>query len=286
MTTTRFDELSEQDLQDVVMEFFGAAGDKSKARRDIECTFHCLAPRLNFLKNLPEGATLLDLGAGDGSLSNFRKWPQINREDLRMLALSLERGAHFDNYEGVELTNFETADVIFPGEMIDAVVCCHFIEHMSDPVSTIKFLSNRLEKGARVYFEWPHAVSKKMPRRDWMIANGINISTTRFDDDDTHTEAWDSDLVAGLLRDHGFTVETVGRVVMPHAASQLRDASENDEVSNTLAFWAYFGWAQYIIAERGEGAGTWVVRHPTVNVRSKPLWQRIFFPNKCQTASI
>jgi|GEM_PF-1182694 len=276
MTTTRFDYLSERQLRNATLEFFGASTDRISAQRDIQYAFHCLSPRLNFFKNLPEGATVLDLGAGDGSLSNFRKWPLTNRDDLRMLALSLERGEHFDNYDGVELKNFETADEIFPGETIDAVICCHFIEHMSDPEPTLKFLSDRLDKGSRVYIEWPHPVSKKMPRRDWMIANGINISTTRFDDDDTHIEAWDSDLVAGLLRNHGFTVETVGRIVMPHAASQLRDASENDEVGNTLAFWAYFGWAQYIIAERAGGAGTWVVRHPTVSARPKSPWQRIF----------
>jgi hypothetical protein len=252
LLSIRFDTLSSEQLKDATLAFFQSATDLSEQRDDIVYTFNCLMPRLNFLKNVPQGATCLDLGAGEGSLATYRNWPLNKRDDIRLLALSLDQGSLFHLYDGVELRNFETDGEIFAGEDIGAVFCCHFIEHMSDPTATIDFLSRRLTSGSRVYLEWPHEISKRMPSKTWLRDHGVSLFTSHFFDDGSHIEAWDMQTITSLLRARGFGIETLGRVILPHASSRLRDAyaGQNDEVINTMAFWAHFGWAQYLIAEK------------------------------------
>ena len=244
--------MTELELKDAVLTFFRLAQDFSSQSSDAHYSYNALLPRLNFLKNLPRNSTLLDLGAGDGSLSTYREWPLNPRLDIRLLALSLSKGEMFNKYDGFELKNFETDPDIFSNERIDAVVCCHFIEHMTNPEPTIKFLANRLGSGGRIYLEWPHVLSKKMPQRQWLVDNGVNISTTRSDDDGTHIEAWDIGQIQSLIEANGFYVEATARIVLPDVADRMRDVSKknNDVVGNTLAFWAKFGWSQYLIAER------------------------------------
>jgi len=245
---TKYDELTEADLKSVVLEWFRAAQPVSDDL--VHAHFHSLSPRVIFLKNLQPDSTLLDLGAGDGTLSVFRHWPLYPRPDLRMLALSLEKGQKFDNYEAYELKNFETGEPIFPGEKINAVVCAHFIEHMNDPRATINFLGDRLEQNARIYMEWPHPISEKMPSITFFKENNIAISTTNFRDDLTHVQAWDMPFIIDLLDKAGFNIESTGRLYMPFLADRMRDngAVTNETVDQTLAFWTKFGWAQHLIA--------------------------------------
>ena len=247
---TEYDGLSESGLSDAVYEFFRTAEDRYDQYDEIHYAYNSLLPRLNFMKNVRRNSTILDLGAGDGALSVYRDWPLNKRSDMRMLALSLIKGESFDNYESYELKNFEETTDIFTNENIDSVICCHFIEHMKSPDSTIQFLARRLKNRSRVYLEWPHEISKRMPPRLSLIENGHNVSTTRFDDDGTHVETWNMDLIVELLGKHGFKIETVGRVIMPNISADLRDVSKrnNEIVGNTLSLWTYFGWAQYVIA--------------------------------------
>jgi SAM-dependent methyltransferase len=225
----------------------------SLSLEQVDLAFNMVTPRSIFLKNLTVGASVLDLGAGDGTLSIYKEWPLYTRADLRMYALSLEFGKYFDKYDGYELKNFEDANVsILSDVAISAIVCAHFIEHMKQPESTITLLSDRMRPGGRLYLEWPHEVSKRMPPRLSLLEKGINISTTRFDDDGTHVEAWDMGRIVSLLENNGFKLEVMGRVYFPFLAKELRDHGRqlSDPARLTLGFWSLMGWAQYLVARK------------------------------------
>src|SRR5258706_15265995 len=66
---------------------------------------HMVSPRVRFLKTAPYRSTLLDLGAGAGGMEIFRGWLSPPRQDLRMYAVSLEKGARFDAYDAYEIAN-------------------------------------------------------------------------------------------------------------------------------------------------------------------------------------
>ena len=182
-------------------------------------------------------------GLARGTLSVYRNWPLFRRPDIKMYALSLSKGERFDDYDAYELKNFEEANGIFDGIDLQAFVCCHFIEHMADPRRTLDFFDQRLPLGGRIYLEWPHPISKRMPSRMLLVDRGIDIMTTRFDDDPTHIEAWNMGEIIALLQERGFIIETTGRAHFPFLADELRNHGRalSDPVRNTLAVWALVG---------------------------------------------
>jgi hypothetical protein len=70
---------------------------------DAEGAFHTFGPRSRFLKTLPLQATVLDVGAGDGSSLVFKSWPAPARPDLRMFAWAGDKGEHFEEFEDWEV---------------------------------------------------------------------------------------------------------------------------------------------------------------------------------------
>lgn len=246
------DTLSEAQLEREVDRWLSEAGDPESDEGTAVEAYNCFSPRTQFFKNLPKNVALLDLGAGNGALSILKSWPLCPRPDVRMYALSLEMGEMFDRYESYELKDFEANEGVFPGMEFGAVNCSHFIEHMRDPRLTINFIARRLTSGGRLYLEWPHAISKRMPPRAEFAERGLSIMTPRFDDDLTHVEAWPMSLISDLLSDAGFAILAAGRIHLPWVGAQLRDHAlpKNDETLLTLGLWCSFGWAQYLVTEK------------------------------------
>lgn len=247
MFSCPLDHLSESELQRTVLAWLRSHSPPSVTLEVAEQAYNLAQPRYVFLKSLPPGSGVLDLGAGEGSLSHYRSWPLLDRSDLRLFALALEKGRHFDNYERYELKDFEADSNVLVGAPLDAVVCAHFIEHMSTPDRAISFLGSRLRPGARVYLEWPHDVSTRMPPRSMLSDLGYSVSTVRFDDDQSHVEAWEIEAVCKLMSQFGFQIEAAGRVYLPYISDQLRNigVDTKNETLLTLAIWSFVGWAQY-----------------------------------------
>lgn len=248
----KFDDLLESELSTEVDRWLHTTEETTSSLTDIEQAYNLLLPRTAFFKSLPTHAKILDVGAGDGTLAVYKDWPLFKRPDIKMYALSLSVGDSFHLYEGFEIKDFEVDQDIFPGLMFDAINCAHFIEHMSDPKPAIEFMASRLRPGGRLYLEWPHPLTKKLPSRHSIIAKGFPISTFNFADDNTHVETWPAQTLLSLLESNGLRLEGGGRVYLPWVAKELRDHSRanGSETGMTLAAWAAFGWAQYMILNR------------------------------------
>jgi SAM-dependent methyltransferase len=246
------DRLSTKELQDYSFEWFEELGRPHTDPVAIDQAYHLVLPRNIFFKSLPEQSEILDVGAGDGAVAIQKRWPLFGREDLRLYALSLEVGAHFDLYESYEIKNFETDPDVFSGRSFDAILCAHFIEHLKDPDSAIQFFSRKLRPGGRVYIEWPHAFTKNLPTKSALAERGIKVSTFNFFDDLTHVDPWPADQIIGLFEKNGFAVETGGRIYLPWIGARMRDhaRSEDGDTRMSLGAWAAFGWAQYLVANR------------------------------------
>lgn len=214
---------------------------------------HLISPRSVFLKNVPPSANVLDLGAGDGGLSIYKTWPPFMvRQDIKLYGLSLEWAEQFSRYEKVEIGNFETQNLSFGGTKFDAVLCSHFIEHISDLQIVFKYLEGKLAPAARVYFEWPHPISKRLPSRDFFLDQGLPVTTTNFFDDHTHNETWDMRNVIENIEQRGFVLESMGRTHFPFLADCLKDRAKvsGDMSTGTFAVWYKTGWAQYVVWSR------------------------------------
>ena len=212
-------------------------------------TFH---PRTAFLKMLPQAAVVADIGAGDGSLSVFRKWPEPARPDLEMHAYALDKGSQFDEFASYELSDWNTQPPEFGGRTFDGIVCAHFIEHVARPASLVEWASRKLRSGGRLYLEWPAPVSLSLPPRDALRGAGVDVMISRFDDDRTHRDLPDADAIVDAMHAAGLVLETRGIVRLPWLEDEILAHHKDDEAGfgRQAAFWSMTGWSQYLVARR------------------------------------
>lgn len=215
---------------------------------------HAYGPRVRFVKLLPPEASLLDAGAGDGSLSIFRQWPAPPRPDLTMFAWAGDHGSGFGNFDGSEVGYWPENPPDFSGRKFDAVFSANFIEHIADPLAFVEWTSTRLTERGRIYLEWPRPESIGLPGSAELAAAGVRVMTGRYHDDQTHMPAPPVfEEVRGRLAHCGLTVVEHGIVRVPYFDRQLAiHARRNkDVVAMTLAYWSYTEWCQYLVAEAG-----------------------------------
>lgn len=238
-------------IEDIVAWYHRARKPQISASRAQELYF-LFHPRTAFLKMLPVNAKVADIGAGDGSLSVFRKWPEPAREDLHMYAYSIEKGEHFDAFEGYEISDWNIAPPEFGGARFDAIVCAHFIEHVADPSSFAQWAGRKLVDGGRVYVEWPSERSLDLPSRTDLIEAGVPLIISRYHDDGTHGSLPDREAFCAALLANGLEIEQQGIIHLPWIEEQLmatlRDAE--DGFPRQAAFWSMTRWSQFVIARR------------------------------------
>ncbi len=219
---------------------------------EVDEWLHLSSPRVRFLKSLPWGASVLDLGAGDGTMVLFKEWLQPKRPDLKMFALSLSKGVHFDRYDGFEIGNFET-QTVFQGVKFDAVFSAHFVEHISGgPARVLAWIAERLRPDGQIYIEMPSEESKTAPTAESLRAMGHPVLATNFYDDHTHIDTVSLADLRSVAEEQGFFVEESGywrnRLLEPVLLERSRQTG--DAFYAHAHFWMKTRFAQYIIAQR------------------------------------
>lgn len=222
------------------------------AERAVELYFQ-FHPRTAFLKTLPHHACVVDIGAGDGSLSVFKAWPEPARTDLKLFAYSIEKGEHFDKFESYEISDWNVAPPSFGGRKFDAIVCAHFIEHIADPATFVEWSAQKLEAGGRLYVEWPSVHSMNLPPLASVRDAGVPLIISRYEDDNTHQHSIpDRGQICSALRSAGLEIEHEGLIRLPWIEEELmanhRDA--DDPFPRQAAFWSKTGWSQFVIATK------------------------------------
>lgn len=133
-----------------------------------------------FIKRLPKGAKLLDVGCGNFSPERIKKL----RPDLYYV------GVDVGDYNNDE-TSLSMADeyIITTGEDFaqtirnlpqdfDAAISSHNIEHCNKPLETLDAICGRLKQDGRLYLAFPSEKSVTFP--------SSQTSTVNFYDDETH----------------------------------------------------------------------------------------------------
>jgi len=224
----------------------------------VETLLNSTHPKTLFLKSLPTNAKILDLGAGDGSLVHFKTYLTPSRNDLKFYAFSLEKGEHFNSYDGYEIRDWNAERPSFGGMKFDAIVCGHFIEHVPDFESAVSWCASRLSDRGRIYLEWPSEYSLAAPTKEKLHAHGLMVQVGNFYDDATHMQLPDRQKVIGALKLSGMVIEQQGYIRFPLLESELFYFYKDSPFSYPLqaAYWSRTRWCQYIIAsnERSERA--------------------------------
>jgi len=214
--------------------------------------FHVLSPRCRFVKTLPRGGSLLDAGAGDGSLQVYRTWPDPPRKDLQMFAWAGIKGGSFDSYDGYEIGVWPGQKPAFGGRRFDAVLAANFIEHIDDPVAFVEFTISLLTPGGRLYLEWPRPESIALPTASELAELGVNVMTGNYFDDATHrADVPDFGMIRDVIVGRGLIVRESGIAAVPFVDQELaiHAGATGDIVLMTLAYWSITGWCRFIVAE-------------------------------------
>jgi hypothetical protein len=215
--------------------------------------WHSLSHRCRFVKTLPAGASMLDVGAGDGALQIYRKWPTPERLDLKMYAFAMDRGGMFDRYDGYELGAWPEVKPNSGGRKFDAIFAANFIEHIDGPIDFVRWSVDHLSARGCIFLEWPRPESLSLPTTAELHGVGIDVMTGNYFDDATHRSALPStEAVHAWLISAGLRVEAAGAVRVPYFEDHLMAYGKrtNDMVSRTLAYWSFTGWSQFVVARR------------------------------------
>lgn len=212
---------------------------------------HATNDRTQFLKQLPRQAVVLDAGAGDGSLERFRAWIRPNRSDLQMFAYAADCGERFTYYDGYETGFWPQQPPEFGGRKFDAILACHFIEHLSDPAGFVHWAVSRLSRGGRIYLEWPSPFSLDLPPLASFRDSGVPLVISNFGDDATHKDLPDAQAITDALAHSGAAVEAQGVIRYPWLEEELLahwQKGAADTYALQAAFWSRTRWSQYVIA--------------------------------------
>ena len=115
---------------------------------------------LNLKKLVPLKARILDWGAGDGAFQRLL-------EEKGFESYGIDNYSTDSNHKKIISTSIEEAP--FPEGFFDAITCFHVLEHIHDPVTSVKKARSLLKPGGIFIVEVPNigSLSFKFFRNSW-----------------------------------------------------------------------------------------------------------------------
>ena len=166
--------------------------------------FKRMPPKFSFFYNeyKDKNFRLLDVGCGNNSPSRTKKFFKnckyfgLDRENYNNSVGDLEL---MEKFYDVDL-ECDPLDII-PNEFFDVIILAHVIEHISNGVSVVERLSQKLKIGGIIYIEYPSVRSLNFPSLR---------GTLHFCDDPTHIKLYDLKEVCNALLSRGFKIRKAG----------------------------------------------------------------------------
>src|SRR5438132_1755192 len=206
-------------------------------------------PRFLFLKSLPSGANLLDIGAGNGGLVHWKEWLKPRRADLNLYGVERNVAEYRDLYTGWETLDLDKQLPKFPGVKLSAFFASHLIEYLSTPELLVRWLATTAEPGARLYLEWTSPTTLELPSQRQLQKFDIDVLTSNFMDDWEHKQSPDLATLCGWLTASGFEVMSSGAVDAGILGEELF-ARGVDQDSRSMGYWSLTHSSLYAVAVR------------------------------------
>lgn len=236
-----------------------------------------------FVRALPKGARVLDVGCGN----NSPEWFKTVRPDLYYIGIDIadynqvnDPARFADEYLLTSPKEFASQINKFQAD-VDAVISCHNIEHCEDPQLVLKNMVMALKPGGKLYLSFPCEASVGFPHRGGCL---------NFFDDSSHKEVPNWDLIIRTLESMGATIDFASRRYRPFPL-WLRGlvfeplSAMRHQVMTDGSTWALYGfesviWVSATLAE--VSVVDWGAKETTVNcgVNVQPdgksaLWIRV-----------
>ncbi|WP_332826375.1 class I SAM-dependent methyltransferase [Ramlibacter sp.] len=200
-----------------------------------------------FLKSLPAGARVLDVGCGNNSPRDAK----VLRPDIFYTGLDVgdynqqDSLRYADAYAVVPPADFAAAIAAHAGTM-DAVVSSHNLEHCDDPAAVLRAMAAALRPRGQLFLAFPCEASVGFPRRRGSL---------NFFDDATHQAVPRWEPVVQALRAGGVTPVYATRRYrpVPLAAAGLLLEPVSRALGRNMpagATWALYGFESIIWGRR------------------------------------
>jgi SAM-dependent methyltransferase len=111
--------------------------------------------RLRFVKHLPAGARVVEVGAGDGKLVAAMRAAGLDASGIDPSPAACAAAASL----GVEVVNAGIDDARLPAGSVDAVVLWHALEHFDDPAASLGRVREWLRPGGTIVVAVPNLAS-------------------------------------------------------------------------------------------------------------------------------
>jgi len=111
----------------------------------------------NFLKNsLPAGATILDVGCGNGVISRHLGKFGFNVTGVDVSEKTIEKANALNTLNNVSFIKKSAEELMATGEQYDAIICSEVLEHLDNPESLLKVLNNILSENGKLIITVPN----------------------------------------------------------------------------------------------------------------------------------
>jgi SAM-dependent methyltransferase len=199
-----------------------------------------------------KNGSVLDIGSGSGGLFFWKEYLLPNRKDLKMTAVDLQKGEHFDCYEKYVILNLDDKTLPFDNESFDFIMLSHLIEHVNDWQSLLDQVKRVLKKFGTVYIETPSLHTRDLPKSQYFKDLGFPCQTINFFDDGTHVEPVDLDKVAAYFNAIDGVVLEKGYCKSVYLEDQLLSYGHehNDMEVAQYGLWSKLLFSSYIVLQK------------------------------------
>lgn len=102
-------------------------------------------------KDLEDGFTVLDAGAGDGH------WRGNLKKDIRYISMDMGVGDATVDYSSNEIKG-DLRNIPLENNSIDRIICIQVLEHLPEPWIVLKEFNRVLKPGGIIFLSLPHGV--------------------------------------------------------------------------------------------------------------------------------
>ena len=203
--------------------------------------------RYRFIDSLHKGATLLDIGCGDGQIQKSIK---RYRPDLKFISVDkydFSREVTFETFFEVDIS---TEVLPIADDSIDAVFCTHVLEHIMSYDLVLSEIKRILKPKGSLYIEVPSTRSLFIPSFGMLKGPG----TINFYDDPTHTRPFTRQSLSRIGKRigteqfrTGFARNWAYCLLSPMII--LYSLIKRDRQMFGTVLWSIFGWSVYLWGE-------------------------------------
>ena len=194
-------------------------------------------------------ANMLDIGSGSGGLFYWKEYQLPLRVDMKMTALDLQKGEHFDKYDNYALFNLDEGNIPLAANSFDFILLSHLIEHVGNWKSLIEKCNKLLKSGGIIYIETPSPHTVHLPPKGIYLKKGFLCTTINFKDDLTHIKTVDLDEVGNFAMEYNILTLEKGYCKSPFLENLLLSFGLLNKDGETCQYglWSKLLFSSYIM---------------------------------------